>query len=38
LILELYKKFKVREVLATRAVNSRADKRGAVSEVLVTTF
>lgn len=38
LILDLYKDFVMHEVSATRAINSRADRRGAVSEALVTTF
>ena len=37
-ILDLYKDFRVDEVAATRAVNSRADRRGKVSEVLVRNF
>jgi DNA adenine methylase len=34
----LYASFPVREVLANRSVNSRIDRRGKVSEVLVTSF
>jgi DNA adenine methylase len=33
-----YADFPVREVLANRAVNSRADRRGKISEALVTSF
>ncbi|HOS02620.1 MAG TPA: DNA adenine methylase [Candidatus Hydrogenedentes bacterium] len=35
---ELYRAFTLREVFATRAINSKADRRGAVSEVLVSNF
>lgn len=35
-IRELYKDFRVERVFARRAINSRADRRGQVSEVLVT--
>jgi DNA adenine methylase len=38
LVLDLYGDFHVSEVRATRALNSRADKRGAVSEALVVNF
>lgn len=38
LILDIYAPFKPQTVSAARAVNSRAEKRGAVAEVLVTTF
>ena len=34
----LYRKFNVEPVLANRAVNSRADKRGKVKEALVSNF
>jgi DNA adenine methylase len=37
-IKELYSKFKVDIVHASRAVNSRAEKRGKVEEVLVTNY
>jgi len=32
----LYRGFKQREVLATRAINSKADRRGAIRELLIT--
>ncbi len=35
---ELYKDFYISEVSAKRVVNSRGDRRGAVMEVLVTSF
>ncbi len=35
---DLYRGFHIREVLATRVVNSRADRRGEVSEALITSF
>jgi len=38
LIRGLYQAFDVRQVFATRMVNSRADKRGKVAEVLVRNF
>ena len=36
LIRELYRDFKIERVYARRAINSRADRRGHVSEVIVT--
>ncbi|MCC6142481.1 MAG: DNA adenine methylase [Candidatus Hydrogenedentes bacterium] len=38
LIRQIYKPFTIDEVLATRLVNSRADRRGKVSEALVRSF
>ncbi|MBI1320554.1 MAG: Dam family site-specific DNA-(adenine-N6)-methyltransferase [Candidatus Hydrogenedens sp.] len=38
LIRDLYKDFQVSQVFATRMVNSRADRRGKVAEVLVRNF
>jgi len=35
---ELYRAFTLREVFATRSVNSKADRRGKVSEALVANF
>lgn len=35
---QLYKDFYISQVLAKRHVNSRADRRGEVSEALITTF
>ncbi len=35
---DLYRGVHVREVLATRVVNSRADRRGEVPEALITSF
>lgn len=37
-ITQLYSKFKVEIVHASRAINSRAEKRGKVQEVLVTNY
>ena len=37
-IRQLYKDFKIGEVFATRAINSRADRRGKVSEALIRNF
>ena len=34
----LYKEFHIKPVAATRMVNSRADRRGKVSEALITSF
>ena len=34
----LYENFALQDILATRAVNSRGDRRGKVSELLVTNF
>jgi DNA adenine methylase len=38
LILDLYKDFKIDTVQATRAINSKASKRGVVEEVIVTNY
>ncbi len=38
LVLELYGAYSIGEVSATRSVNSRADRRGKVSEALVRNF
>jgi DNA adenine methylase len=38
LVKKLYRGFTIREVFANRAVNSRADRRGKVSEALVTNL
>lgn len=38
LIRELYKDYKIEKVFANRAVNSRADRRGKVSEALIRNF
>jgi len=38
LVKKLYRGFTIKEVFANRAVNSRADGRGKVSEALVTNF
>ena len=35
---DLYRGFHVRRVLASRNINSRADRRGKVSEALITSF
>ena len=35
---DLYQGFTIKEVLARRAVNSRADRRGKVSELLISNF
>jgi DNA adenine methylase len=34
----LYSEFKIHEILATRAINSDANKRGKISELLVTSY
>ena len=38
LVQELYSGFRIEEVMANRAVNSRADRRGKVSEALIRNF
>jgi DNA adenine methylase len=38
LVRSLYQTFNIRRVPATRRVNSRADRRGAIDEALVTNF
>lgn len=38
LVKELYRDFHIEDVYATRAVNSRADKRGKIAEALVRNF
>lgn len=38
LVQSLYKSFRIDEIFATRAVNSRADRRGKISEALVRSF
>lgn len=38
LVRELYKDFHIHEVLATRAINSKAEKRGKITEILVTAY
>ncbi|MGF1480575.1 MAG: DNA adenine methylase [Cyanophyceae cyanobacterium] len=35
---ELYKEFKIKRVMASRAINSKADRRGAIREILVTNY
>lgn len=37
-IRELYRDFNIHEILATRAINSNAKKRGKISELLVTSY
>ena len=37
-VCDLYAKFTIDEVLATRSVNSRADRRGKISEALIRNF
>ena len=37
-VTELYSQFKVEIVHASRAINSRAERRGKVEEVLVTNY
>lgn len=37
-IRELYKDFNIHEILAARAINSNAQKRGKISELLVTSY
>ena len=38
LILDLYQSYKIEFVYATRAINSKGNKRGKISEVLVTNY
>lgn len=38
LVREIYSKFSIDEVFATRSVNSRADRRGKISEALIRNF
>ena len=37
-ILELYKDFNIFEVKASRAINSKADRRGKISEMVVMNY
>lgn len=37
-IRELYSDFKVHEILAARAINSKAEKRGRITELLITSY
>lgn len=37
-IRELYREFKIHEILASRAINSDAKKRGKITELLVTSY
>lgn len=37
-VLELYKQFKIEFVSATRSINSKGAKRGAIKEVIVTNY
>lgn len=37
-IRELYKEFNIHEILAARAINSNAKKRGKITEVLITSY
>ena len=38
LILDLYKKYNITEIKAIRSINSDAEKRGQVSEVLIRNY
>ena len=38
LILELYQDYKIEFVYATRAINSKANQRGKIPEILVTNY
>lgn len=38
LIRKLYKGFKIEKVLASRAVNSKAEKRGKITELIITNY
>ena len=38
LVIELYKNFKVEHVAASRSINSKGNRRGAVNEVIVTNY
>ena len=35
---QLYSEFNIHEILASRVINSNAQKRGKISEVLVTSY
>lgn len=35
---ELYSEFNIYEILATRAINSKAEKRGKITELLITSY
>lgn len=37
-ILDLYKEFNIKEIKANRAINSKGNKRGKVSEALITNY
>jgi DNA adenine methylase len=37
-ITSLYKKFKIESVQVSRAINSRADRRGKISELIITNY
>ena len=37
-ILDLYQDYKIEFVYATRAINSKANKRGKIPEVIVTNY
>lgn len=37
-IRELYKNFNIHEISAARAINSNAEKRGEITEVLITSY
>lgn len=38
LVYELYKKYVVHEISARRAINSKANGRGAIKELLITNY
>ena len=38
LILDLYQDYKIEFVYASRAINSKANKRGKIPEVLITNY
>lgn len=37
-ILDLYEKYKIKIVYATRAINSNASKRGKIKEILILNY
>lgn len=37
-VIELYQGFRLEKIMARRAINSRADRRGAVPEIVVTNY
>ena len=38
LILNLYKQYNIKKIKATRTINSKANKRGAINELIITNY